>query len=176
MTINWPIAATAVTTSQTDTIVLLRNVNKSFRSGLVLAPALRTFNLSVLRGEFVAVTGAAGSGKSTLLRIMAGLDLPHSGEVYLGGVNVMSLGEGQRDKLRARFVGIMADLYPSLKAIENVEFVARLSGRPASSARSLAEAALANDWNETGSNTPAARHRSVVLKRLARSIDWVQDE
>jgi putative ABC transport system ATP-binding protein len=96
--------------------------------------------LSILKGitlhikgrESVAVTGASGSGKSTLLGLLAGLDRPSSGSVWLGGREITTLDEDQRAQLRAELVGFVFQsfqLLPSLTALENVMLPLELRGQ-----------------------------------------------
>ena len=80
-------------------------------------------SLQVRRGERIAIIGASGAGKSTLLGLLAGLDLPSSGKVWLGGSELTALDEDGRAALRANQVGFVFQsfhLIPSLTALENV--------------------------------------------------------
>jgi putative ABC transport system ATP-binding protein len=84
---------------------------------------LQDINLQINAGEAVAIIGASGSGKSTLLGLLAGLDLPTSGKVYLENVDIFTLGEDNRAALRGRMLGFVFQsfqLLPALTAIENV--------------------------------------------------------
>ncbi len=86
---------------------------------------------SIAKGEAVAIVGASGSGKSTLLALMAGLDLPSSGEVQLDGAPLSSLNEDGRAKVRGAKVGFVFQsfqLLPSLTALENVMLPLELRG------------------------------------------------
>ncbi len=92
---------------------------------------LQDINLEVNAGESIAVVGASGSGKSTLLGLLAGLDVPTSGHVYLDGVDIFLLDEDERAALRSRLLGFMFQsfqLLPPLTAIENVMLPLELSG------------------------------------------------
>ncbi len=92
---------------------------------------LHDINFDITRGESVAITGASGSGKSTLLGLLAGLDLPSSGNVSLMGQNLSSLDEDGRAKLRASHVGFVFQsfqLISHLTALENVMLPAQLAG------------------------------------------------
>jgi putative ABC transport system ATP-binding protein len=89
--------------------------------------------LSVARGETVAVVGESGSGKSTLLGLLAGLDLPTAGRIWLDGVELNALDEDGRARLRGGAVGFVFQsfqLVPSLTALENVMLPLELAGRP----------------------------------------------
>jgi putative ABC transport system ATP-binding protein len=93
---------------------------------------LADVTLAVRRGESVAVVGASGAGKSTLLALLAGLDEPTSGRVWLAGQELTALDEDGRAALRARHVGFVFQsfhLVPALTALENVMLPLELAGR-----------------------------------------------
>lgn len=97
-------------------------------------------DVAVEAGESVAIVGASGSGKTTLLGMLAGLDLPTSGQVWLDGEELTALDEEQRAKVRSRAVGFVFQtfqLIDSLTALENVMLPVELRGDP--SARADAE-------------------------------------
>lgn len=90
-------------------------------------------SFDIAAGESVAVTGPSGAGKSTLLALLAGLDLPTAGKVWLDGVDLTSLDEDGRARLRAQRVGFVFQsfhLIPALTALENVMLPLELAGRP----------------------------------------------
>lgn len=94
-------------------------------------------SFSVSSGEAVAITGSSGSGKSTLLGLMAGLDIPTSGEVVLLGQDMFALDEEARAAFRANHVGFVFQsfqLLPNLTALENVMLPLELAGKPAAQA------------------------------------------
>jgi putative ABC transport system ATP-binding protein len=100
-------------------------------------------SLSVAAGETVAVVGASGAGKSTLLALLAGLDEPSAGGVWLEGTELSALDEDGRAAARARHVGFVFQsfhLVPSLTALENVMLPLELAGR--ADARAAARAVL----------------------------------
>ena len=93
---------------------------------------LSSINLSIVAGESVAVVGASGAGKSTLLALLAGLDEPSGGRIWLNGAELTRLDEDGRAALRAKHVGFVFQafhLVPSLTAIENVMLPLELAGR-----------------------------------------------
>jgi len=120
-------------------IVRAVSLNKKVRTGDTQLIILQDINLVVNAGETVAILGASGSGKSTLLGLLAGLDTPSSGTVYLDGVNIFSLNEDERAAIRGRILGFIFQsfqLLPALTAIENVMLPLELLG--SSNARTTA--------------------------------------
>lgn len=106
------------------TIVELRDVKKSYQLGQTTVPALRGVDFQVFRGEFTAVVGASGSGKSTLLNMIGCIDEPDSGRIVLDGVEVTTLSDDDKSRLRNRKIGFIFqsfNLVPVLSVYENVE-------------------------------------------------------
>lgn len=108
------------------------NLSKSYGSGDTRVEALKNINLSIRRGEFVAVVGSSGSGKSTLLHLLGGVDRPSSGQVIIGGTDIYSLSEEERAVFRRRQVGFIFQFYnlvPVLNAEENMILPMLLDGK-----------------------------------------------
>ncbi len=102
-------------------MIELKNVFKSFEDGKIVA--VQDASLSLQPAQTAVLIGVSGSGKSTLLRIMAGLDLPSSGEVTVNGEAIATLSEAERTLFRLRNIGLVFQehhLIPELSAIENV--------------------------------------------------------
>jgi len=88
-------------------VVRLRDITKSYGSGLARTQVLRGVSFDVDPGEFVALVGQSGSGKSTLLNIIGGLDTPDAGEVEVLGVETLRVGDAQRARLRNQSIGFV---------------------------------------------------------------------
>lgn len=104
-------------------ILRASSLTKQVDTGEIQLTILQNINLSVNAGEAVAIVGASGSGKSTLLGLLAGLDIPTEGKVFLDSVDIFSLDEDDRAALRGRILGFVFQsfqLLPALTAIENV--------------------------------------------------------
>jgi putative ABC transport system ATP-binding protein len=123
----------------------LRQVTKVYGSGPTEVRALCDVDLSVERGELVAIMGPSGSGKSTLLTIAGSLEQPTSGEVLVDGVDLASVSRPNQAKMRRRSIGYVFqdfNLLPGLTAVENVTLPLELDGIRARTARSTGLKAL----------------------------------
>ena len=99
------------------------DIRKSYVIGREPLHVLRGANLSVNRGELLAITGASGTGKSTLLHIIGALDEPDTGQVLLDGTNIFDLTHTMQDRIRNRTFGFVFQFYyllPEFSALENV--------------------------------------------------------
>jgi putative ABC transport system ATP-binding protein len=113
-------------------LVAARDLTRRYGEGATAVEALRGVSLAVSEGELVAVMGPSGSGKSTLMHILAGLDRPTTGEVWLDDTNITEVGDTQLTKLRRRHVGFVFqffNLLPMLTAEENIVLPLELAGR-----------------------------------------------
>ena len=126
-----------------EAVIDVSAVGKVVPSGEDTLTILHEISFAVTPGEAVAIVGASGSGKSTLLGLMAGLDLPTSGTVRLGGRDLGALDEDGRAELRGRLLGFVFQsfqLLPALTALENTMLPLELAGRP--DARATAQGML----------------------------------
>ncbi|SFB09175.1 ABC transporter ATP-binding protein [Clostridium frigidicarnis] len=104
-------------------ILKIENLCKTYGEKNNIVKALDNINLSIDRGEFIAIVGASGSGKSTLLHLLGGLDRPTSGKVYVDGKDIYSLNEEKLSIFRRRHIGFVFqffNLIPILNAEENI--------------------------------------------------------
>jgi len=105
-------------------IIKMVNLTKTYKIGEVEVHAIKSVNLSIDEGEFVAIMGASGSGKSTLMNLIGCLDTPTSGEYYLDGVNTGTLSKNDYAKIRNEKIGFVFqgfNLLSRTTALENVE-------------------------------------------------------
>lgn len=112
-------------------ILETRNLTKIYRVGKEEIPALRGVNFALETGDFVVINGPSGSGKTTFLNLIACIDKPTSGEVYIDGQPTSQLSEGQLAELRKHKIGLVFqtfNLIPVLSAYENVEYPLILLG------------------------------------------------
>ncbi len=124
-------------------IIQASGLTREVDTGEIRLTILQDINLEICAGESIAVVGASGSGKSTLLGLLAGLDVPTRGTVFLDGEDIFKLDEDERAGLRGRLLGFMFQsfqLLPSLTALENVMLPLELSG--AGNAREVAHSWL----------------------------------
>jgi lipoprotein-releasing system ATP-binding protein len=107
----------------TETVLEARNVRRNFQQGPVTLEVLQSVNLQINAAERLSIVGASGSGKTTLLQILGGLDKPTSGNVFVDGKDIHSLGERERGELRNHALGFVYQfhhLLPEFSALENV--------------------------------------------------------
>lgn len=110
--------------NSSDPLILVEDVNKEYRRSEIVVPVLSNLNLRLDAGDYAALMGPSGSGKSTLLNLIAGLDKPTSGHVYVCGQDLGNTSQGELAKWRSRHVGFIFQMYnlvPVLTAYENVE-------------------------------------------------------
>jgi putative ABC transport system ATP-binding protein len=135
---------TATAESSTSVAALeARNVTKSLPLGRERVSILKGISLRIEHGELVAIVGPSGSGKSTLLGIIAGLDNPTSGQVFVDGIEITKMSESRLAKVRNQKIGMVFqafNLIPTLTALENVEmplYVGKHPGSPSTRATEL---------------------------------------
>lgn len=126
-------------------MIEVRNVKRWIQNGSRRVEILKGISLSIPAGQFVAIVGASGSGKSTLLGLLAGLDTPSEGEIWLDGTPIHNLAEADLASVRGRKIGFVFQSYQlisTLTALENVllPFELNVEGHGLKQARTLLEA------------------------------------
>ena len=109
---------------ETSIFIQCQNLTKLYSKGRTVVKPLQNLNLDVPRGQFLALMGPSGSGKTTLLNLIAGIDLPTSGDLFIDGHNLSQMKRSELTSWRARHCGYIFQLYhliPILSAFENVE-------------------------------------------------------
>lgn len=114
------------------------DIKKDYFLGETVVHALRGIDLTIDKGEFVAIWGPSGSGKTTLLNLIGAIDQPTSGQFYIEGQEIKRLSDNKRTELRNRSIGFIFqgfNLIPVLSALENVMLPLQIKGTSSSDAR-----------------------------------------
>ena len=118
----------------TENVVLQTlNLTKVFESNVVKVVALKSVNITIRKGEFVAIVGPSGSGKSTLLNLLGALERPTKGQVLIDGIDIFSLNDSEVAKLRNTKIGFVFQSYNLINrttVIRNIEIPSIISGMP----------------------------------------------
>ena len=169
-----------------DSIVRASGIHKTYDTGQVRVNALRGVDLTVQRGEMVAIMGPSGCGKTTMLNCLSGLDEVDSGQVVIDGVVLHDLPDDERSDYRAKNMGFVFQLYnllPVLSSVENVEMPLLLSGVGAAQARRrslemLADVGLAERANHLPAELSGGQRQRVTIARALinqPSIIWADE-
>jgi putative ABC transport system ATP-binding protein len=154
-----------------DAVVEARGITRTYSQGGQTVNALRAIDLSVARGEFLAITGPSGSGKSTLMHMLGGLDRPDEGEILLEGRAISSLSDEELALVRRRRIGFVLqffNLLPTMTAEENAAFPLLLDGVPDAlerGRRTLAAVGLAERVTHRPAQLSGGEQQRVALAR-----------
>jgi putative ABC transport system ATP-binding protein len=152
-------------------MIELREVSKTVTSGSEPLTILHPLTTTIPRGQFVAIVGPSGSGKSTLLGLIAGLDAPTSGSVWIDGVDITKLDEDGLAKLRGEKIGFVFQFFhliPSLTAYENVAVPMEIKGLSDAAPRAralLEEVGLTGRAHHYPSQLSGGEQQRVALAR-----------
>ena len=159
--------------SNNGQVVELEGVVKNYRQGALEVPALRGIDLTVSKGDFLAICGPSGSGKTTALNLIGALDKPTSGEVTVEGKALSSMSRGALSRLRRDRIGFVFQAYnliPVLTAYENAESVMALQGVPDATRRErvmklLAEVGLEGMEHRRPDHLSGGQQQRVAIAR-----------
>jgi putative ABC transport system ATP-binding protein len=172
--------------SENDFIIQATGIHKTYDTGRVQVRALRGVDLTVKRGEMVAIMGPSGCGKTTLLNCLSGLDSVDQGDVVIDGTSLAHMGDDQRTVYRAQRMGFVFQFYnllPVLTAAENVELPLLVSGVKAGEARRRALEGLEmvglTDWagHRPAELSGGQRQRVTIARALVNqpAIIWADE-
>jgi len=154
----------------TQALIRLDDVTRTYHLGETLVPAVRGVTLELHRGELTALVGPSGSGKSTILNLVGCVDAPDRGRVLVEGVDVASLGDDDRSRLRNRKIGFIFqsfNLVPVLDARENVELPLMLQDLSAAERRDRVDQAMADVGLEEFARHPPDKLSGGQRQRVA---------
>ncbi len=154
-------------------LIELKDIYKIYYLGGEEVRANDGINLTICRGEFVAIVGKSGSGKSTLMNIIGALDVPTEGEYFLGGEDVAVMSDRQLARIRNRMIGFIFQQYnllPKLNLLENVELPLLYGGvspteRKERAMASLAKVGLAEKWRNLPNQLSGGQQQRVSIAR-----------
>lgn len=156
-----------------EPLIELKDIYKIYHMGSEEVRASDGVSLTICRGEFVAIVGKSGSGKSTLMNIIGALDVPTSGEYYLGGEDVSHMSDNQLAEIRNKMIGFIFQQYnllPKLNLLENVELPLLYAGLGASERKeramaSLERVGLKEKWKNLPSQLSGGQQQRVSIAR-----------
>jgi putative ABC transport system ATP-binding protein len=162
----------------TRPVVVAEQVTKSYSMGSEAITPLKAVDLTVERGEFLALSGSSGSGKTTFLNLIGGIDVPSSGHIRVDGVGLHELKADQLARFRAHKIGFIFqtfNLIPTLSALENVEYPLVLLGMRPAERRALALESLQRVGLEKhlkhrpGQMSGGQRQRVAIARAMVKS-------
>jgi lipoprotein-releasing system ATP-binding protein len=158
-----------------DAVLHCEGLGKTYAEGALYTQVFDNLELTVRKGETVAILGASGAGKSTLLHLLGGLDTPTAGEVFVAGQKMSGLSDAARGTLRNRALGFVYQfhhLLPEFTALENVMLPVLLAGSAVADASTRAKALLESVGlghrlaHKPGELSGGERQRAAVARAL----------
>ena len=163
-------------TEKNEPLIELNNIYKIYQMGSEEVRANDGINLTIYKGEFVAIVGKSGSGKSTLMNIIGALDVPSEGDYFLNGEDVSHMEDNQLAEIRNKMIGFIFQQYnllPKENLLENVELPLLYAGvskaeRKERAMRSLERVGLADKWaNKPKQLSGGQQQRASIARALA---------
>ena len=156
-----------------EPLIAVKNIRKIYRMGEEKVVALDDVSLEIYKGEIICFLGASGSGKSTFLNMVAGLEKPTKGEIYIGGIPIHKLNEENITLFRQKNIGFIFQAYhllPMLTAVENVSLPLIFRGvekkkREKLARETLAEVGLAGYENRKPTQMSGGQQQRVGIAR-----------
>ena len=151
-----------------NVVFALRGVSKVYVMGELQVQALQPTDLDLYDGELVVLLGASGSGKSTLLNIIGGLDLPSTGALRYGDLDLSAANDATLTRYRRHHVGFVFQFYnliPSLTALENVQLVTEISDHPMDAAEALGVVGLGQRLHHFPAQLSGGEQQRVAIAR-----------
>ncbi|MEN7551326.1 ABC transporter ATP-binding protein [Rapidithrix thailandica] len=155
-----------------EPVLNAHRLTKTYRTGSESVVVLQDVSFHVYPGESVAIIGASGSGKTTLLNLLAGLDLPDQGEIFLGPTQLNQLTENDRAYMRNRYIGLVYQDYqllPHYTALENVlfplEILRQTSGKKEKAQALLSKMGLSERYYHYPSMLSGGEQQRVAIAR-----------
>jgi putative ABC transport system ATP-binding protein len=156
-----------------EPVLRVNNLSKTYMQGKIPVHALSNVSFEVEKGEFLSIVGPSGSGKSTLLSLIGLLDKPTSGSVFIDGIEVTTVREGEVPKLRREKIGFVFqhfNLIPTLTALENVDIAMRFARVPKSERKKravelLTHMGLAERMNHKPSELSGGEQQRTAIAR-----------
>lgn len=128
-----------------DNIIVTKNLSKTYELGTIKVYALKSVDIEIEQGDYIAIVGASGSGKSTFMNLLGCLDRPSTGKLYIENIDVSTLNDNELARIRREKIGFIFQKYnliPTLNAVENVELSMSFSGKKTWERRQRAEQLL----------------------------------
>ncbi len=159
--------------NESEPVLRIRNLSKTYMQGKIPVHALTDVSFDVKKGEFISIVGPSGSGKSTLLSMMGLLDRPTSGSVFIDGMEVTKVREGDAPKIRREKIGFVFqrfNLIPTLTALENVDIAMRFArvskhGRKERAIELLTQMGLSGRMKHKPSELSGGEQQRVAIAR-----------
>ena len=153
---------------ESEHVIVLEDVAKTYRMGKVEVHALRGVDLIVQRGNFVVILGPSGSGKTTLLNLIGGIDTPTMGTITVDGVDLTNMKENKLTQYRRDKIGFVFQFFNlilTLTAKENVELAAELVKKPRDAMEVLREVGLADKADRFPSELSGGEQQRIAIAR-----------